>query len=194
MGGLATMHFLAELRIESFRAVGDESGRGKPDSGQGQSGSFAPPWIRWGGAAAPPWHMSPSLLISLLLLTNGFRGRDRSRALLEFFHQSGTNGILANVVPFLGVAFAIAKAMMEAAGLKGAGIGMGLGEAVFPEAHPLFDGEFGIAWGAEEMEVIGHEEVIAHEPGGGFVFPDLVQGALHGVLGKPAFTVLHVHC
>lgn len=69
---------------------------------------------------------------------------------------------------------------------------MCFGKAVFPKAHPAFDGELLITWGAEEMEMIRHEEIITDEPGCGFMFPDLIQSALHGWLSEPAFAVLNI--
>ncbi len=36
------------------------------------------------------------------------------------------------------------------------------------------------------MQMIGHEQVVAHEPGDGVVLPEIMQGPLHGRLGEPA--------
>lgn len=61
-----------------------------------------------------------------------------------------------------------------------------LGRLIFPTGDPTFDGEPQVVRRAEEMQVIGNQQVIADEPHGGRVFPDAVQDTLHGVLRQPA--------
>jgi hypothetical protein len=75
---------------------------------------------------------------------------------------------------------------MDPAGLEGAGFGTRLGEPVFSESDPAFDGEPQVVRRAEEMLVVGNQRVIADEPHGGRVFPDAVQDTLHAVLRQPA--------
>src|SRR5687767_8802016 len=84
--------------------------------------------------------------------------------------QSGPHRIFPDVLPLLRVALAIAHSMMKPARLKSVGrrccaalIFKTLGGAVFPKRNPAFDGEFQIARSAEEMQVIGHEQIIADE-------------------------------
>ncbi len=73
-------------------------------------------------------------------------------------HEAGAHGIFADVLPFLRVALAVAEAVVQAAALKGARVGMGFGKAVFPKGHPFFDGEFQVAGRAEKVEVVRHED------------------------------------
>jgi hypothetical protein len=108
------------------------------------------------------------------------------RPLVRLLHQRGTHWIFPNINPLLGVALAIPQAMMETAVLELAGVGTRLGEPVFSESDPAFDGEPQVLRRAEEMLVIGNQQVIADEPYGGRVFPDAVQDTLHGVLRQPA--------
>ena len=104
--------------------------------------------------------------------------------------EAGAHGVFTDVLPFLGVALAAAEAVVQAAALEGAGVGMGFGKAVFPKGDPFFDGEFQVVGRAEEVEVVGHEHVVADEPRGGGVFPNLMQGALDGGLREPAFALV----
>ncbi len=115
------------------------------------------------------------------------------RPILRAFHQFGPHRILADVLPLLRITFPIAQKMMKAAGLKSSRVRMQFGEAVFPETHPTLDGEFQITRCAEQMQVIGHEQVIADEPCGCRAFPDVVQSALHGCLCQPALTFLRAN-
>jgi hypothetical protein len=104
-----------------------------------------------------------------------------------FVNELMADGVFSDVLPFLRVVFTVAQAVMKTAALECAAIKMLLRETVFPESHPAFDGEFQIARSAEEVEMIGHEEVIAHKPRGGGVFPDFVKRALNRSLRQPAF-------
>src|SRR6185503_17625674 len=110
--------------------------------------------------------------------------------ILRPLHQSRPHRILPDVLPFLAVALAIAQSMMKPTRLKRSGIGMRFGEAVFPEAHPPFDGEFQITRRAEQMQMIWHKQVIAYEPGRGGVVPDVVQRTLHRRLCEPTPALL----
>ena len=115
------------------------------------------------------------------------------RPVLRAFHQFGPHRILADILPLLRVTFPITQTMMKTACLKSSRVRMRFGEAVLPETHPTLDGEFQIARCAEQMQVIGHEQVIADEPCGCRVFPDVVLSALHGCLCQPALTFLRAN-
>lgn len=80
--------------------------------------------------------------------------------------------------------------MMESTGLKCSCVWMRFGEAVFPKAYLSFDGEFQIVRRAEEVNVVGHEQIITHEPRRGGVLPDVVQCPLNRSLRQPAFAFL----
>ena len=68
-----------------------------------------------------------------------------------------------------------------------------LAKRSFQKPDPTLDGEFQIARCAKQMQMIGHEQVIADEPCGRRVFPDVVQSALHGCLCQPALTFLRAN-
>jgi hypothetical protein len=46
------------------------------------------------------------------------------------------------------------------------------------------------AWRAEQMQVIGHQKIVADEPGGGMMQPDVMQRPLNGNLCQPAGATL----
>jgi hypothetical protein len=186
----------------------------------GQSSSSALPNVG-GGPAGPPRAAAPP--IQSISRPPNLMHASKVRPILRAFDQSSPERILANVLPLLRVALAVAHAMMKSARLKFpylAGrtcwsvrgraaalpyqMGVGrrcraaqtfhlLGEAIFPEAHPAFDGELQITRRAEEMQMIGHKEIIADEPRGGGVFPNLVQRALNRSLRQPAPALLRAN-
>jgi hypothetical protein len=80
--------------------------------------------------------------------------------------------------------------MMKSTRLKCSGVRMCLGEAVFPEAHPAFNRKFQIIRRAEQMQMIGHQEIIAHEPRRCSVLPDAMQSSLNRGLYQPALALL----
>ena len=108
-------------------------------------------------------------------------------SVLRAFDEFGADRVFPDVLPFLGVAFSISQSVMKAAGLKCTRIRMAFRETVFPKSHPLFDGKFEIMRSAEEVDMVGHQQVIAYEPSGGGVFPDIMQRALDGRLREPRF-------
>lgn len=70
--------------------------------------------------------------------------------------QSRADRILADVLPLLRIALAVSQSMMKSAGLKCSCVRMSFRKAILPETHPAFDGEFQVAWRAEQMQMIGH--------------------------------------
>src|ERR1035437_6836367 len=107
--------------------------------------------------------------------------------ILRLLHQTLSHRILADVLPLLRVTLAVTQTMMKAARLKRAGVRMHFGKAIFPEPNPTFDGELQVVRGAEQMQVIRHQQVIAHQPGRGRVPPDVMERVLDGCLGEPTF-------
>jgi hypothetical protein len=82
------------------------------------------------------------------------------------------NGVLHHVVPLFRVFGAGADAVVEGAGLEAPCRVFDFGgEAAFPESNLFFDGHIEVSGRADEMYVVGHEEVVADQPGGGFVQP-----------------------
>lgn len=82
---------------------------------------------------------------------------------------------------------------MKAARLEFTGARMRFRQTIFPERNPPFDRELQIAWRAEEVHVIGHEQVIADEPCGRRVLPDIVQRALDACISQPTFAVFRAY-
>jgi hypothetical protein len=80
--------------------------------------------------------------------------------------------------------------MVKSASLKCSGVWIGFGEPTFPETNPALDGEFEIAWRAEQMQMIGHEKIIANEPCRGGVLPDFMQCVLDRGLCQPSSSFL----
>ena len=81
-------------------------------------------------------------------------------------NESFADWVRADVGEFLAVFFRSAEAMMERSALPNPfAVCVLAGELRFPIGHPPVDGEPQIAWGAKEVDVIGHEEVIADKPG-----------------------------
>ncbi|HEU5396517.1 MAG TPA: hypothetical protein VFV81_05065 [Verrucomicrobiae bacterium] len=101
-------------------------------------------------------------------------------------HQAGAHGILANVSPLLRIALAVSQPMVKSTRLKCPGVRMYFGETIFPKAHPAFDSESQIPWGAEQMQVVGHQEIIADEPRGRSLLPNLMERSLNRRLSEPS--------
>ena len=112
------------------------------------------------------------------------------RPILRMLHLFLAHWIFADILPLLRVIFAIAQPVMKTAGLKFSCIWKRFRQPVFPKANPPLDGEFQIAWRAEQMQMIRHQEIVAHQPRCRRVFPDVVQGALHRSLRQPTLALL----
>ncbi len=108
------------------------------------------------------------------------------RPSFQLGRQSRAHRILLNIKPFLVVILLIPQPVMKAAALKCARIGTSFCQTILPETNPTLDGEFQIIRSAKQMQVIGHQQVITDEPGGGRVFPNVMESALHRCLGEPA--------
>ncbi len=115
------------------------------------------------------------------------------RPLLRTFHQSCAHGILNDILPFLRIIFAGTQPVMKPSRLKPSCVGTCFCEAIFPKAHPSFDGKFQISRRAEEMQMVWHQQVISDEPGGGGVEPDAMQRVLNETLCQPAFTIFRAN-
>ena len=89
------------------------------------------------------------------------------------------DGVFADVSEFFTIVVEGADAVVEVAALP---IPLGLvevfaGELAFPVGDPFIEGESEVARGAEEVEMVGHENVVADEPGVGSA-PDLGEGGV----------------
>lgn len=112
------------------------------------------------------------------------------RPLIRLGNQSLADRILPDVLPFLGVALAMSKPVMETCALETPNVRVRPAEAVFPKGGPSLDGEFEVVRRAEQMEVVRHQQVIRHQPGRCQIPPDCVQAALHCLICKPALPLL----
>jgi hypothetical protein len=107
------------------------------------------------------------------------------RPVFRSTNQYVSNRIFPSVLPFLGVTFAVPQSMMKTAVLERAMAGTRLGETVLPKPHPSLDGKFQIVRRAKQMQMVGHQHVVAHQPGCGLFLPYLMQCLLHGRLRQP---------
>lgn len=105
-------------------------------------------------------------------------------------HQPSPHWVFANVLPLLRITFTIAQSMMKSTRLKSSCLWMHFGKAVFPKSNPTLDGKFQIFRRAKKMQVVGHEKVIADQPCGCRVLPDVMQRALNRSPGQPFFALL----
>ena len=100
-------------------------------------------------------------------------------------NQTFSDGVLPRVLPLLSIILIVPQPMVKAAGLKPATLQMRLGKKVFPKCHPPFNSELQFARRAEQMQMIRHKDIIAHQPGCGLIFPNLMQRPLHTRLRQP---------
>ena len=115
------------------------------------------------------------------------------RPILRPLRQLVPHRVLAHVLPLLRVTLAIAQPMMKPATLKRADIRVPLRESIFPKGNPSFDFEPEIMWRAKQVQMVWHEEVVAHQPRLRRVFPYVVQRTLNGRLCQPSLSVLRAN-
>ena len=100
--------------------------------------------------------------------------------------QGLANWVLPHVLPLLSITLLAAETMVKATSLKSAQVRVCAREPIFPKGNPALDREPQIARRTKQVQMIRHEQVIAHQPGGGCLFPKRVQGSLDDRLRKPA--------
>jgi len=122
-----------------------------------------------------------------------FMDAPEKRPILWSLYQSSTNGVFTDVLPLLRITFPVTQTMVKSPRLKYPGVRVHLCEAVFPKAHPSLNGEFQIMRRAEEMKMIRHEEIIAHQPCRCRPIPDIVQRPLDRSLRQPTFAFLRAY-
>lgn len=96
------------------------------------------------------------------------------------------DGVFADVSEFFSVVVEGAEAVIEVAALP---LPLGLvevfaGELAFPVGYPFVEGEGEVARRAEKVEMVGHENVVADEPGVGSA-PDFGEGGVGFRCGEP---------
>ena len=63
-----------------------------------------------------------------------------------------------------------------------------LAETPLPELNPIFQGYGFVVRRAEEAEMVGHQDVAANAPSGGFA-PGFEEGCVDGFVGQPRAAV-----
>ena len=127
------------------------------------------------------------------------------RPVFDALAQILSDWILLHIEPFLGVALAIAQAMMPAARLKlpfrwGERWGertrelfVFQRELALPVGNPRLNRESQIVWRAETVKMIRHQQIIAHEPSLRFR-PGLMQKPVCGLICQPEIAFVGGHC
>jgi hypothetical protein len=111
------------------------------------------------------------------------------RPLVRGCNEVFADGILLEVVPFLGVGFVASQTVVPTARLEApTRVLMFFSEGAFPVGDPFFDRGDWRAGEAEAVKVIRHEDVIGNEPGCCSA-PGLFEVLLDGVVGEPGFAI-----
>jgi len=101
------------------------------------------------------------------------------RPILRIVNKPSADGIESNVFPFLKITFLTPESVMKSVSLKE---WLRRSDCALHKALPVFDpvgnGYFLIGGRAEQMDVVGHNNVIADEPCIRFL-PGLDQGLIH---------------
>jgi len=95
------------------------------------------------------------------------------RPFIKRFYQPMPQRIFANVLELLFVLGVVSDSSMKGSALPFAGpIRMCATELVLPKRNPGINPEIQVVWRAEEVDMIGHEEIIPHSPGVCLVSPN----------------------
>lgn len=132
------------------------------------------------GAEAEPkrWQESPSLPAELV-------DSPSVRPFLWIVDQPCAHWVLPDIFPFLGAAFLAPHSMMPATGLKTPVVVlMQPAKRAFPVGDPLLNRKAAIKGTAETVEMIRHEEVIAHGPAIR-VSPRCIEMCVGFTIGQP---------
>ena len=159
----------------NIRQVGADGALGRADLPVSQMAAQRVPRRRTRGSASLPVNFMDTSLIG---------------PIFRLCCQSRAHRIILNIKPFLVVILLIPQPVMKTTPLKCARIGTCFCQAIFPVRNPTFNREFQIMRDAEQMQVIGHQQIIAYQPGGGLVFPNVLKRAFNKGLNQPAFAVL----
>jgi len=108
--------------------------------------------------------------------------------------QTLPHRVLAGVLPLVRVAFLVPQSMMKTAGWKRSQGHSFLGELILPKTDPAFDGKFQIFRCAEQVQMAGHQDVVADQPSGRAIFPYLMQRLVDLGLSKPRRPLFGADC
>jgi hypothetical protein len=137
-----------------------------------------------GRAAARPYRLHARFSDALTLPMN-FMHAALIQPVRGICHQSGAHRIFLNIKPFFVVTLPIPKSVVKATPLKRAAVGTCLCQLILPEPHPTFDGKFQVPRRAEQMQMVRHQQIIAHQPGRCLLFPNVMQRPVDGGLCQP---------
>jgi hypothetical protein len=70
---------------------------------------------------------------------------------------------------------------------------MALGEQPFPIFYPRVEFDLEVVWRTKQMQMVGHQKVIANPPGGCLGSPDFDEISLNFELGEPGRAVFGIH-
>ncbi len=115
------------------------------------------------------------------------------RPFVEILDQALAKRIFSHGGPLVVIFPRVAEPMMETAPLKFPRLfQMTAAELALPKRNPGVDPEPEIARRTKEMQMVGHEQVEAGQPGGSFFAPDRDERGLHRGLVHPGNTVLGI--
>lgn len=116
------------------------------------------------------------------------------KPILSLQHQALPHWILPHIGQFFLIFDSVAHPMMKRSPLPGPRlIQMAPAELALPKLNPLINAEVQVAWRAEEMQVIRHQQIISHQPCRRLLAPYFYQGLLHHGVSHPRDGILRVH-
>lgn len=90
--------------------------------------------------------------------------------------QAFANRVLHQVVPLLGIFLTRADAVVKTTALPFPfRIFVLFAETIFPVGKPFLDAEAQVMWGAKEMQVVRHQDIVTDHPSFGLLLPDFMQ-------------------
>jgi len=108
-------------------------------------------------------------------------------------YQSFAQRIFSHVLPFLGVALLPSEAVMEGIRLPAAiRVFMQPMELPFPKCYPFLQRKAHLVLRAEEMHMIGHRQIVSHQPRLGGL-PGFAQRSMDRVVGEPRSSILRAN-
>jgi hypothetical protein len=97
------------------------------------------------------------------------------RPILKSLDKSGSYWILSDIKPFFVVTLTGAQSRIPMIHLPLLlATVTRLGELRFPVSHPMIERDFHSSWGGEKVNVVRHEDITPHQPGGRFA-PNCTQ-------------------
>src|SRR5262245_7078869 len=109
-------------------------------------------------------------------------------------YQIFSQRIFPDVHQFVLILNPVTHAMVKCAALPLPGlIKVISGKPTFPKSNPLVDAKLEIEWCAEQVKMVGHQQIIPNEPAFCLVAPELGEGHLDWGLIEPWLAVLGIY-